>query len=214
MADKALNVYLIGARGHSKVIADILNVQKRLIGGVFDRDAHIKQMLEFFVENQPEEGQWPSPALFIIGIGNNFIRKRIAEENHDVMIFTTAVHPRSTISSYVTIGEGTVVMAGAVVNVDSYIGKHVILNTNCSIDHDCILGDYVHVSPNAALAGSVEVGEGTHIGIGTNVIQGIKIGRWVTIGAGSVVIRDVPDYAVVVGNPGRIIKYNKKDILK
>ena len=54
----------------------------------------------------------------------------------------------------------------------------------------------------------VFVGEGTHIGINATVIQGIKIGKWATIGAGSVVIKDIPDYAVVVGNPGKIIKYN------
>jgi acetyltransferase EpsM len=54
----------------------------------------------------------------------------------------------------------------------------------------------------------VQVGEGTHIGIGACVVQGIKVGKWATIGAGAVIIKDVPDYAVVVGNPGRIIKYN------
>ena len=66
--------------------------------------------------------------------------------------------------------------------------------------------DFVHISPNAALAGSITVGEGTHIGIGASVIQGIKIGKWATIGAGAVIIRDVPDFATVVGNPGKIIK--------
>jgi len=58
------------------------------------------------------------------------------------------------------------------------------------------------------LAGNVEVGEGTHVGIGASVIQGVKIGKWATIGAGAVVIKDVPDFAVVVGSPARIIKYN------
>ena len=52
------------------------------------------------------------------------------------------------------------------------------------------------------------VGEGAHVGIGACVIQDIKIGKWATIGAGAVIIDDVPDYAVVVGNPGKIIKYN------
>jgi acetyltransferase EpsM len=77
------------------------------------------------------------------------------------------------------------------------------------VDHDCELGNFVHVSPNVALAGNVKVGEGTHLGIGSCVIQGIIIGKWATIGAGTVVITDVPDHAVIVGNPGRIIKYNK-----
>jgi acetyltransferase EpsM len=69
--------------------------------------------------------------------------------------------------------------------------------------------DFVHISPNAALAGNVKVGEGTQIGIGACVMQNIRIGKWAIIGAGAVIIRDVPDYAVVVGNPGRVIKRNQ-----
>jgi acetyltransferase EpsM len=62
-----------------------------------------------------------------------------------------------------------------------------------------------------ALAGNVVVGEGAHIGIGAAVIQNVKIGKWATIGGGAVIIRDVPDYAVVVGNPGRVIKYREQE---
>ena len=67
------------------------------------------------------------------------------------------------------------------------------------------------MAPRASLAGSVAIGEGTHIGIGASIIQGVTIGKWATIGAGAVIIRDVPDFAVVVGNPGRILKYNSKE---
>ena len=101
-------------------------------------------------------------------------------------------------------------MPQVVVNADVTIGKHCILNSGSIIEHDCVLSDYVHISPNASLAGNVSVGEGTQIGIGASVIQGITIGKWVTIGAGAVIIEDVPDFAVVVGNPGRVIKMNLK----
>jgi acetyltransferase-like isoleucine patch superfamily enzyme len=92
--------------------------------------------------------------------------------------------------------------------VNSEFGKHCIINTNASVDHDCKIGDFVHISPKVTLAGNVTVDEGSHIGIGSTVIQGRHIGKWVTIGAGAVIIEDVPDYAVVVGVPGNIIRYN------
>jgi acetyltransferase EpsM len=63
----------------------------------------------------------------------------------------------------------------------------------------------------AALAGNVTVGEGTQIGINATVKQGITIGKWAIIGAGAVIVKDVPDFAVVVGNPGRIIKYTSSN---
>ena len=99
-------------------------------------------------------------------------------------------------------------MPKVVVNSGTKIGKHCIINSAAVVEHDYVIDDFVHVSPNATLTGGVEVGEGTYIGAAAVVIPNITIGKWVTIGA--VIINDVPDYAVVVGNPGKIINYNKK----
>ena len=63
-------------------------------------------------------------------------------------------------------------MGGVVINADTAIGKHCIINTNASVDHDCVVEDFVHISPNSGLAGGVEVGEGSQIGIGASVIRG------------------------------------------
>jgi sugar O-acyltransferase (sialic acid O-acetyltransferase NeuD family) len=199
---------LYGASGHGKVIAETLQAN-----GICD--------IEFW-DDAIRPDIWGDKVLtpvydedtkrreIIISVGINHVRKSIAEKVEKYFVFGTAIHPNSVISKRAVIAEGSVVMAMVTVNCDSVIGKHVILNTNCSIDHDCVLKDYVHISPNGALAGNVLVDEGAYIGIGASVIQGIKIGKWATIGAGSVIIKDVPDYAVVVGNPGRIIKYNQK----
>ena len=97
----------------------------------------------------------------------------------------------------------------AAINSQVLIGRHCIINTGAVVEHDSILEDYVHISPKAAVAGNVRIGEGSHIGIGAVVIPGITIGKWTTIGAGSVIIKDVPDYATVVGNPGRIVGTTK-----
>lgn len=198
-----MSLYLYGASGHGKVIAEIAEELAIPIAGFIDENPEIKKILDYTVASTiPKDMN-----QLIVSIGNNAIRKRIAEYYYNLN-FITLIHPKSTISNRATIGNGTVIMAGATMNSDVFIGNHCIINTNTSIDHDCIIEDFVHISPNVALAGSVQVGEGTHIGIGASVIQEIKIGRWCTIGAGSVIIKNVPDYAVVVGNPGKIIKYN------
>ena len=143
----------------------------------------------------------------IIAVGNNRERAEIAhflESDYE-----RAIHPSAIIAPSSKIGVGTVVFAGAIIQPNTTIGKHVIINTAASVDHDNIIGDFAHISPKAALCGHVEVGEGSHVGVGAVVIPKVKIGKWCTIGAGSVVLKDVPDYATVVGNPGRIIKYIK-----
>jgi len=201
-------IFLYGASGHAKVICEILEAQNRIPYGLIDDNPKITSLLDYSVYNTLHQAAVKADDEFIISIGSNRIRKIVVQKLSGVK-FTNAIHPSAIISPRSSIGQGTVVMANVSVNVHSTIGEHVILNTNCSIDHDCVVGNYVHISPNVALAGDVQVGEGTQIGIGASVKQCIRIGKWVMIGAGAVIIRDVPDYAVVVGNPGRIIKMNQ-----
>ncbi|MFD2891035.1 acetyltransferase [Flavobacterium chuncheonense] len=197
-------MYLFGASGHGKVIADaILSNKNVAISAFIDDNPNTKTILEIPVLHSASI-QLTSNDDCVLCIGNNKIRKNVAEKLKTN--FTEVFHPKAVISNFSTIGKGTVVMAGAVVNPEVVIGKHCIINTNAVVEHDCFIEDYVHISPNAALAGNVVVGEGSHIGIGASVIQGIRIGKWATIGAGAVVINNVPNGAMVVGNPGRIIK--------
>jgi sugar O-acyltransferase (sialic acid O-acetyltransferase NeuD family) len=196
-------MHIIGASGHAKVIVDILNLNGCDIQGVWDDDERLTSFLGLPLSGNVNSFNQSTKGPVVIAIGNNKIRSRIASRLSGP--FGTAVHPKSVISATVILKEGTVVMPNATINADCKIGRHVIINTNSSVDHECQIGDFVHISPQAALAGNVSVAEGSQIGIGACVLQGVKIGRWATIGAGSVIIKDVPDFAVVVGNPGRII---------
>lgn len=194
-------MYLYGASGHGKVIAEIVEKTGLLVTAFIDSDKTKKELLGYKVLHKIPD----FPIEAVVTIGNNMIRQEIVQQNYNFS-FKTVFHPNANISKSCTLGEGTVVMAGVSINSDVLIGRHCIINTNASVDHDCIIEDFVHISPNAALAGNVKVGQGTHIGISASVIQGIKIGKWCTIGAAAVIIRDIPDGSTVVGNPGRIIK--------
>jgi len=196
-----------GASGHGKVIIEILESMGVQGIEIWD-DAEKPPVWQYPVTKpftNPHNGR-----QCVIAIGVNATRQKVAAKLAGDLSFGTAIHPTAHISPRATLGEGTVVMAGVMVNADSRIGKHCIVNTSASIDHDCVLGDFSHVSPNATLSGDVHIGEGTHFGAGAVAIQGIRIGKWCTIGAGTVVIRDVPDYATVVGNPARIIKIKER----
>lgn len=193
-------MYLFGASGHGKVVADIAIENDIGITAFIDDDIHKKECYGFPVIPNILDNEKP----LIITIGDNFTRKLITEKI--VNKIEKLIHPRSIISKTSKIGIGTVVMGGATINADCVIGNHCIINTNSSIDHECIIKDFVHISPNVALAGNVFIDEGSHIGIGAAVIQNVKIGKWCVIGAGAVILKDIPDYSVVVGNPGKIIK--------
>jgi len=202
---KEINMYLYGASGHSKVIVDILNELEVEVQGVLD-DSPKFSFIHDIPVLQTSEVSLKETDLLLISIGNNAVRKKIVMNL--AVNFYTAVHPAATVSKKAVIASGTVVMPNAVINAFASIGKHCIINSGAVVEHDCVIADFVHISPNAALAGDVTVGEGSQIGIGAAVIQGIQIGKWVTVGAGAVIIENVPDYAVVVGNPGKVIKFN------
>jgi len=196
---EATNMYLYGASGHAKVIYDIIDAMGGKILGFIDDD---KNIIEF--KGEKVIHLHTNQAPLIISIGNNSIRKKIAESLS--VEFGTAIHPSAIISNFSTIGCGTVIMQGCIIQTDVIIGKHCIINTGASIDHECHIDDYVHVSPHATLCGNVHVGEGTWIGAGSTIIQGVKIGKWCIIGAGSVVTKDIPDGYLAVGNRCKLIK--------
>lgn len=199
------NITLYGASGHGKVIIDILQNGSAAQLTVIDDHPKADQILGIPIIKS-SSFDFSTIGKAIISIGNNAVRKRIAKTL--AADFVKAIHKSSIIASSAILGEGTVVMAGARINPDAVIGKHCIINTGAVVEHDAKIADFVHISPSVSLAGNVSVGEGTHVGIAAVVIQGVTIGKWATIGAGAVIIKDVPDYAVVVGNPGKVIKYN------
>lgn len=198
-------ITVFGASGHGKVVIDVLKSNSMIVGFIVDDNPKCDEIagIKIVLTN---DHKFLNDEKVIIAIGNNKVRKLVSKR-FDVS-YEKTIHSSAVISEYSSIDEGTVVMAGVCVNFDATIGKHCIINTGSVIEHDCLINDFVHISPGVSMAGNVDIGEGTHIGIGATIIQGVKIGKWATIGAGAVVIKDIPDYAVVVGNPGKIIKFN------
>ena len=197
-------INLFGASGHAKVIIDILGLNRIPIGVLYDDSPRYRVLMGHKVFSTQ---QCNPKGPLIVSIGSNRFRRQITERYP--MSFYTAVHPQAVIAQSAQIGDGTVIMAGAVVEAESEIAAHCIINTCASVNHECYIGAYSHISPNATLCGNVVVGEGSWIGAGATIIPGIKIGRWCIIGAGSVVLNDIPDFAVAVGNPARIIRYDR-----
>lgn len=194
---------LIGGGGHARVVSSIIEAEETSrLEAVFDLNPKIKTLDGVSVYQKYSSDLFPD-ASAIIGIGDNRIRKQLAQTiNH---VFGVLIHPSASLDRLSSVGEGSVVMHRAVIQRGTRIGKHGIINTASSIDHDCVLGDFVHIAPNATLCGEVVIGDQTFIGAGAVVLPQIKIGKRVTVGAGSVVTKNIPDGATVVGNPGKII---------
>jgi UDP-perosamine 4-acetyltransferase len=208
-----MDVILIGAGGHGRVVLDILRagaVHNPV--GFLDADP---QLAGQAINGVPVLGQINLlPKLktqkvrgAIICIGDNPARRsyarKLAAAGFELL---NAIHPTSHVSPTARIGRNVVVAAGAVICTDARIGDSAIINTAAVVDHECEIGHAAHICPAAALAGRVRVGEECFIGLGCRVIQCIRIGDRAVVGAGAVVIADVAEDSTVVGVPARVIK--------
>ena len=200
-------VIIIGAGGHAKVIADIIEKSGDEVVGFLDDNKEIGTTIinEYKVigdlNNRFTMAVTKENLEFIIAIGDNKKREEISHSPN--LKFYTAIHPSAQIGLDVRIEEGTVIMANSCINSSAKIGKHCIINTGAIIEHDNIIEDYVHISPNATLGGTVKIGESTHVGIGSIVKNNITICKNCTIGAGAVVVKNIIEEGTYVGVPAR-----------
>ena len=204
-------IFIIGAGGHGQEVTDYMLYAGIEPEGFLDDNPDLvgKSFLGISVVGKiTDAGE--IDGKFIIAIGCNETRLEIVNNLRlPPEKYFTFIHPTAIIGREVKIGEGATIMARSIINVDASIGKHTIINPNVVVGHHDVIGDFVFIV-GSHLGGHVKIEEGAFLGIGVSVIPGIRIGKWSVIGAGSVIIEDVPDYAVVVGNPGRIVKWRDK----
>ena len=202
------DVIIIGAGGHAKVVADAVISKGDRVVGFLDDFKEGKVLGEYKVLGKTADApKFKEKAEFVIGIGSGEVRRLIADQFDGIIRFKTVIHKKAYIATDVTVGEGTVVFAGAVLNPCAVIGKHCIVNTGAVAEHDTVIGDYSHISVNSALCGGATLGEYVFLGAGASVRQGIKICDKVTVGCGSAVVKDITEAGIYAGVPaGKIVK--------
>ncbi|QKI82603.1 acetyltransferase [Kroppenstedtia eburnea] len=203
---------IIGTGGHAKVILDIFQNSNRKqlfefftssrsnIDPIFHAYAVYKDQQDILLQSHSRIKKWH------VAIGNPLVRKskiEFLQSYHRHVI--SAIHRQAILANDIHIGEGTSIMAGAVVNPSVHIGTGCIINTTVSLDHDCLIGEYVNIGPGSKLAGGVQVGSLTELGTGAIVIPNKTIGKKCIIAAGAVVVNNIPDGSIAMGVPAKVV---------
>ncbi len=204
-----MDVLIIGAGGHGRVVLEILRAQgqHQPVAFVDSNDAlHGTEVAGVPVvgasNKLPKLRKQVAGAIVAIGDGRSRLSHAALLVEHGFEL-VTAIHPTAYIAPSAMIGKNVVIAPGAMINTEARICDSVIVNTGAVVEHDCQIDDGAHIGPAAAIAGRSRVGQGSMVGLGSRIIQCIQIGRFVTVGAGAVVIDDVEDHLTVVGVPAR-----------
>lgn len=185
------NLLIIGAGGHGKVVVEAAELENKYEEISFlDDNKEIDKIYNFPIVGEIDEYKKfkDKYKYAFVAIGNNKVRLKLIEELiKEGFIVPKIIHPRATVSKYSKIDAGTVVLSGAIVNVNSHIGKGCILNINSTIDHDSIIEDGVHISSGAVIRSMVKIGELSTIKAGACITQGKTVEKNTIINPGKVI---------------------------
>lgn len=207
-------VIIFGAKGQAITALEIFQSNGNLIYCFLDDEIklHGKELHDITIMGATDDDGF----LKLIGkkcdafvaIENTKQREFIAQmllEKRKVMP-VNAIHAKSYISTFATIGHGNLISAGASIGADSTIGSFCVVNTNATIDTGVEISDLVQIGAGTVINSGVIIEKGVFIGSGVTIISGITIGKNARIGAGSVVMASVKAGQTVFGVPAVEVK--------
>ncbi len=220
MAEPKIPVVILGAGGFAVMVHEMLSArQDVLVLGSTDKALGLSERsvgegvnLRILGDDEivPELAEQHPGLRAVIALGPDLmdVRARLIRMLDRAGIEPIrAVHPRAAVSSLAGLGAGTVVSAGAVVSAGSQVDRHCVITIGASIDHDARLGANVFVGQGARIASYAELHDNVVVEMGASVNSRVSIGEGARVTGGAFVNTDVPDHAVVVGSPARVVRY-------
>jgi sugar O-acyltransferase (sialic acid O-acetyltransferase NeuD family) len=201
-------ILLVGAGGHAHSCIEVVKSQGIFkVVGLVGRESEISERHFGHVvlgcdDDLPLLAKKWNHALVAIGqiqIGD--LRKKLFSHlmslgfKMPVIIASTAC-----VSPHARLGQGSIVMHGAIINAGAVIGDNCIINTRSIVEHDTFVGNHCHVSTGAILNGNIRVGEGSFIGSGSVIKEGTVIGQNVLVGMHQSVRKSLADGVRFIGD--------------
>lgn len=191
MSQVGESILLVGGGGHCRSVIDVIEQQgKYHIVGIVDLKEQIgKQVLGYPVIACDDQ----LPALFdsckhaVVTVGHlrtNSLRITLFEQLKAIgYTLPVIVSPLAYVSRHAQIGEGTVVMHHALINVNASVGRNCIVNSKALIEHDVRIGNHCHVSTASVLNGGVVVEDNTFVGSNATSKQEAKLTGFIKAGS-------------------------------
>lgn len=122
--------------------------------------------------------------------------------------FPAIVHPKADIDPTAEVGHGCIVHAGACMGPESQLCDFAILAVNSALGPTALVKEFAMVTSLVLILSRAVVGRMAFIGSMTCVLEDIQIGDFSRVGVGSIVTQDIPENAIAMGNPARLLGKN------
>ena len=178
---------VVGAGGHGRSVAEAadLSGQFEVVGFLDDAASVGERVLGSYVLGPVDSmaDHFSVADQAIVAIGNNAVREKLMQQlTEAAYVIATVVHPRAFISPTAVLGQGSAIMAGAIVGTEARLGVVAIVNCGAVVDHHAHAEDFSHLGVNACMAG------GTVIGRGAWIQAGVALGYGVSVAPGAVLM--------------------------
>ena len=125
--------------------------------------------------------------------------------------FINLIHPTAIIpKGYCKIGHGVMFAPLSQLSPDTTVSNNCMLLANSFLGHNSFMDEFSSIATNSVVGAHVHIGKGVHVGSNATIRETVKIGDFSFIGMGAVVLEDVPEHSIVVGNPAKVLRTNKK----
>lgn len=197
------SLLIVGAGGHARVVASVARRAGWTVAGFLDDRRPVGEEFAGARVLGPLDTSesWMGPdgadGLFL-AVGDCSARRALMQRFAGASI-PVLIDPSAVVAPDVSVGDGTVVMAGAVVGPGCRLEANCIVNTGAVLEAECRLAAHSHVCPGTVLGAGAEVGEASMVGTGALLLAGVRVGAGCLVGAGALVRRRLADGSRFVG---------------
>ncbi len=190
-------IILIGAGGHCNSCIDVIELEKKYkIIGLIDKKAKIRNQKYKILGSDNDLKIFLSKtnlAHITLGQIKNLDKREKIFNNLKKIGFKLPriISPLAYVSPFAKIGEGTIVMHGAIVNRGAVIGNNTIINTKALVEHDANVGNNCHLATRSTINGGCHLGNNSFIGSHAVIQQNIKIGKNCFVNANLFINKDM-----------------------
>lgn len=201
----------IGGGGHCKSVIEAAESSGRVVAGILDMPKNVgAEILGYKIIGTDDDiAAYAAKHEFVITIGHikdSALRGEIALKIQAAKgRLATVVASTANVSRHATIGAGTVVLHGAMVNAAAVVGENCIINTLANVEHDATIGDFCHISTGAMVNGNCNVGQDVFLGSQSVMLNGASIAPNCLIAAGTFVRKSLTQPGVYAGNPAKLM---------